>query len=217
MAHVISAIQQKGGVGKSTLLCALALLLSRDGARIVIIDTDRQKTCADFHDLAAPKFDVYSETNEDHLRSVVQTLAPNYDVILVDTAGIDSQMVVYVAASSDVVLIPSGASRPDAAGAVRTWKKVQQVQEIAGRPKHVHIVMMNFNPTAKVTLNVHEAYSAAEAPLYRLGLPTLTGFREMHTTGALPDGAAARSLAELAQALAADNLLGRTDGKARAA
>lgn len=217
MAHVISAIQQKGGVGKSTLLCALALLLSRDGARVVIIDTDRQKTCADFHDLADPGFDVYPETNEDLLRGVVQGLAPKYDAILIDTAGIDSQMVVYVAASSDVVLIPSGASRPDAAGAVRTWKKVQQVQEIAGKPTHVQVVMMNFNPTARITTNVHEAYAAAEAPLYRVGLPTLTGFREMHTTGALPDGAAARSLAELARALAADNLLGHRDGKARAA
>ena len=213
MAQVISAIQQKGGVGKSTLLCALALLLSRDGTRVVIIDTDRQKTCADFHDLAEPGFDVYSETNEDLLRGVVQALTSTYDVILIDTAGIDSQMVVYVAASSDVVLIPSGASRPDAAGAIRTWKKIQQVQDIANKPAHACIIMMNFNPTARITANVHEAYAAAGAPLYRLGLPTLTGFREMHTTGSLPDGVAARHLAELTEAFIADNLLERYNGK----
>lgn len=217
MAQVIAAIQQKGGVGKSTLLCALALVLARAGEKVLVVDTDRQHTCMDFHDLSDPGFDVYAETNEDNVTEVVDRLKPKYDVILIDSAGIDSQMIVYVAAAADLVLIPSGASRPDAAGAIRTWKKIKQVQAISGRPKAVQVVLMNHNPAARVTANVSEAYRAAEAPLYKAGLPSLTGFKEMHTTGQLPEGAAARHLDEFIQALRADKLLGGRRGKAKAA
>ncbi len=44
MGHVISAIQSKGGAGKSTLIIAIASLLAKDGERVSIIDTDIQRT-----------------------------------------------------------------------------------------------------------------------------------------------------------------------------
>ena len=42
MTQVISAVQQKGAAGKTTLLAALASLMAADGARVAVIDTDPQ-------------------------------------------------------------------------------------------------------------------------------------------------------------------------------
>lgn len=218
MVQVISAIQQKGGAGKSTMLCSLAGFLGRDGAKVVIVDTDRQRTCSDYHDrLEAATFDVVEVRDEEQLTPVVAKLRGTYDFVLIDTAGIDSQLVVYVAANSDVVLIPATPSRPDAMGAVRTWKKVEEVRQITGgRPEVVKIVLTNYKRDARITANIIDALKHLKAPYYPVGLPALTGFREMHTTGQVPQGVAGMALRQFVGSLQKDQILSwrADDGKA---
>ena len=43
MTQIISFVQEKGGVGKTTLLTVLAGLMANDGAKVLICDTDPQK------------------------------------------------------------------------------------------------------------------------------------------------------------------------------
>lgn len=218
MAQVLSAIQQKGGAGKSTMLCSLAGFLGRDGARVVIVDTDRQRTCSDYHDrLETPNFDVLEVRDEEQITPVVSKLRSSYDFVLIDTAGIESQLVVYVAANSDIVLIPATPSRPDALGAVRTWKKIEEVRQItAGRPGVVKIVLTNYKRDARITANITKALNREDAPLYPVGLPSLTGFREIHTTGQLPQGIAGAALNQFVGSLQKDGILAwrSADGEA---
>ncbi|SMF26905.1 chromosome partitioning protein [Tistlia consotensis] len=218
-AQIISAIQQKGGVGKSTLLCAMAAYMARDGAKCLILDLDPQHTCLAFHNTAerlaeegegeGARFDVLEGDPSDSasLRPLIAEHKDGYDVIFIDTIGIESQMIVYAAAQSDLVLIPCGPSSPDAKGALKTWRKLQEVREISDRPEEALAVMTNVSLTAKITEIMMQSLLNQGVPLLATAVPTLTGWREMHATGDLPGGKAAVSLGHLMGALQTKGLL----------
>jgi len=126
MTQIISVVQQKGGAGKSTLISCLAVKMAQDGARVVIVDTDPQGHCVEWagHQEAVGDLDVVDHLEEDRLELLLDKLAEDYDVILIDTAGFDSRMSTYVIQMSDLILIPTGASKKDVNGAVQTYLHV---------------------------------------------------------------------------------------------
>lgn len=214
MAQIISGMQSKGGAGKSTLLCCLITVMSRDGAKILGIDADPQQTLLRFHDAGDdPIFDVISETEPAKLVPLVDAHRASYDAILIDTPGVESQLIVYAAAVSDLILIPTGPSEPDALGAVKTWDHVKATQAMRrGPPPTTFVIMNEYRPNTRVTAHINQALATAAVPLFRTGLPSLSGFKEMHSTGAIPDGAAGRALDDFIDALrAGDHLTYYTD------
>ncbi|MEQ9524771.1 MAG: ParA family protein [Thalassobaculum sp.] len=208
MAQVISALQQKGGVGKSTLVCGIAYLLGRQGAKVLIVDADRQGTCVAYHDTAEKQpFNITAVTDEAGLRNVLATYGPDHDLVLIDTPGIESQLTAHVAASSDLVLIPSTPSQPDAIGASRTWSLVERVRAAnGGRPRDVQIILTKFHHKARITARITEAFLGHGMPLYTHGLQELTGFKEMYSTG-VPTGAAAGALQFLVAQMQRDGVI----------
>ena len=185
MAETIAVLQRKGGVGKSTLICSFAYHLSRQGARVLVVDTDRQGTCMRYHDLAqTTEFNIVTAFDDARLRAVLERYGPEHDVVLIDTPGVESRLTSYVAAASDLVLIPASPSLPDAEGAASTWELVQRVREANNRrPKKALVVLSKFVPTARVTASIAKSMRDAGLPLYPWGMQELTGFKEMFSTG----------------------------------
>ena len=52
---LLSVINLKGGVGKSTLACALSVCAGEDGQKVALIDVDPQGTTRDWHALRMRK------------------------------------------------------------------------------------------------------------------------------------------------------------------
>lgn len=113
--HVISIVQQKGGVGKTTLAINVAGALKQRGLSVMVVDADPQGSATAW---AIPRklgFEVRAElmtngTLSIWLRNILKQRA---DVILIDTpAGLSS---VFRAAVdvADLVLIPCGPSSLD--------------------------------------------------------------------------------------------------------
>ena len=124
--HVISIVQQKGGVGKTTLAINLAGELKRRGKTVIVVDADPQASATAW---AIPKklgFEVKPEllsngTIAQWLRNVLKQQA---DIIIIDTsAGLGS---VFRAAVdvADLVLIPCGPSSLDLNAARTTLSQV---------------------------------------------------------------------------------------------
>lgn len=208
MAQVISALQQKGGVGKSTLVCGIAYLLARQGAKVLIVDTDRQGTCVAYHDIAETQpFNITAVMEEAGLRNVLATYGPHHDLVLIDTPGMGSQFSAHVAAVSDLVLIPSTPSQPDAIGASRTWSLIEHVRTAnGGQPRDMRIILTKFHHKARITARITETFLGHGMPLYTHGLPELTGFKEMHSTG-VPSGAAMGALQFLVAQMKHDGVI----------
>jgi chromosome partitioning protein len=113
--QVISIVQQKGGVGKTTLAINLAGELKQRGRRVIVIDADPQGSATAW---AAPRklgFEVKPEpvTNGTVSQWLRNVLKQNADVIIIDTpAGLGT---VFRAAVdiADLVIIPCGPSSLD--------------------------------------------------------------------------------------------------------
>ena len=189
MTQIITAIQEKGGTGKTTMLCMLATFLAEDGARVVIVDTDPLEAAADFAKHAAgddSTIDYMQERDENAFVKKVRGLAKGkagteYDVILVDTAGIGSRTTDWAVQLADLVLVPVKPARADVKGLLRSLKTVESVSELAGRDIPAFAVLSDVVKQAKITQEVSAALAEKQIPLFDACMYTRTGFREFMT------------------------------------
>lgn len=108
---IISVLNTKGGVGKSTLSLNLAVLRTQSGHEVLLIDGDRQATTmqavAQRSALGmTPAIYLAHFTDGPLLRSQVQQAKGKYDDIIIDAGGRDSTALRAALMISDVILIP---------------------------------------------------------------------------------------------------------------
>jgi chromosome partitioning protein len=107
---------EKGGVGKSTLATNLAVLLVSSGKDVVILDADRQSTCANWaqdRSESSKKVNVDCIRQYDNLKPTLESLKSRYEIIIVDCQGRISQEMRTGLLSSDLVVIPFKPSQWD--------------------------------------------------------------------------------------------------------
>ncbi|NJO96445.1 MAG: AAA family ATPase [Pleurocapsa sp. CRU_1_2] len=100
----------KGGVGKSTVATNLAIMRSRLGRDVLLIDADDQETATDFTTMRNQKLGDAGYTCTQLNGSAVHTdgkrLAEKYDDVIIDAGGRDTASQRAALVIADVVLIP---------------------------------------------------------------------------------------------------------------
>lgn len=110
--RVISVVNEKGGVGKTTTAVEIGAVLASTGKRVLLIDTDHpQHSLRDWVvqvGLDATPFDVASIEHPDEL-TAVQEVATEYDFVLIDTPGTVAMrnLVAQYIATSDFLIVVS--------------------------------------------------------------------------------------------------------------
>jgi len=107
---ILTVGNTKGGVGKSTIALQLALGLSINGARVWLVDGDRQKTAIGAitarADTGRPMIAASAYDDGPTLRAQVMQQRSAYDHIVIDAGGRDSTALRGALTVSDAVLIP---------------------------------------------------------------------------------------------------------------
>ncbi|EFO31316.1 putative cobyrinic Acid a,c-diamide synthase [Roseibium sp. TrichSKD4] len=195
MGFVFSVLQNKGGAGKSTLVIALAGLLAKEpGARVIIVDTDKQESAAKWAAVDMPgrgHIDYVTELAETDITDLLRQLRAEYDYIIVDTAGFDSRMAGFVMGGSQLCLIPVKATVPDAQGAIATAKSVTATANMIRQHIPTLGVRMDFDPKTRATAAINDQLASYEKLEFAdTTLWHATGFKDAMNTGEAVTGRA---------------------------
>ncbi len=115
MALKIGVVSQKGGVGKSTLVRALAVEYARNGFSVKVADMDlRQKTATEWNCLRMDSSISPAVAVEPfaHVRDVLKQEGA-FDLVIFDGAGQADAQTLEIAKAVDFVILPTGVTRDD--------------------------------------------------------------------------------------------------------
>jgi len=146
----IAVLNQKGGVGKSTLSTNLAAAAHLGGKRTIILDLDRQGSSFDWFSARGEgsKLDGLTVARADKALSLpkFRDLSRGYDVVICDGPPRLSEITQAAAVAADVILIPI---RP---GAFDWWAssetldlldRADEIRQELNRPKARRVFVVN--------------------------------------------------------------------------
>ncbi len=215
LGQVISFCQEKGGSGKSTMLRMLASILEKHNSelKIAILDLDPQLSSFRWAEKSAEKYNLKIEfakipaDEQEKIGPTIKGLRKQYDIILVDTAGIESQAAFFVVLNSDVVFMPSKANDDDLRGMIKTHKKVRQVSEDSGKNVKSYAVLFDVDENTNITNQVIQVIRQYKIPCLDKRVAHRTGIKEFTTNGGHPKGTALKEAKELLGCLQKEGLL----------
>jgi len=199
MSQIISAVQEKGGACKTTLICSISAWLAKDGAQVLIIDTDMQDgSCHRWAKKEATNesISVVRHDNDETFYDLLEKVEGKFDAILIDTAGYKSALSQYVIQVSDLILIPTKADELSAAGAIRTWKHVKNTVRNVKHQPEARLALCDFDKATKISKGIINVFKQNNIPMIERPIYHRTGFKEMFSSGGLPRGSAYTTLSE---------------------
>lgn len=117
---------QKGGCGKSTTAVNISTQLARLGNDVVLVDSDRQCTSANWaadRDGKSELPTVHCIQKYENIRETLLDLDKRYGYVIVDAAGRDSRELRTGMTASHILIVPFRPSQPD----LDTLPKMQEI------------------------------------------------------------------------------------------
>lgn len=157
---IIGVLNQKGGVGKTTLSVNLAACLARTGARVLLIDADPQGSALDWAAArqGTPLFSVVGFPRATIHKEIAQ-LGQGYDHIVIDGPPRVTDLARSAIMASDIVVIPVQPSPYDIWAAEEVVKLVTEARVYKENIKSVFVVNRKITNTA-IGRDVREALAA---------------------------------------------------------
>jgi chromosome partitioning protein len=180
---IISALNQKGGAGKTTLALHLAAALTRSGAKVLLIDADPQGSALDWSALreGPPAFPVIG-LPKPVLHREMPTLAGGYDHVIIDGPPQVADITRSAIMASDVVIIPVQPSPLDVWGARAVVELVADAALVKPNLKAAFAVMRKIVNTA-IGRDVTEALAVYQRPVLVASLAQRVAFAESIAKG----------------------------------
>ncbi len=127
---ILAVLNQKGGVGKTTISVHIASTLALGGNKVLLIDADAQRSALDWAASreGSPLFNVVG-ISKSIIHKEVTLLQPNYDFIIIDGPPRIYDVARSAIAASDVVLVPVQPSPYDVWSAKEVVDLVNEVKE----------------------------------------------------------------------------------------
>ena len=212
---IIGVLNQKGGVGKTTIAVNLAATYAKSGLRVLLVDADPQSSSLQWSSAreAEPLFAVVGMAKPT-LHRDLPDIAKDYQVVIIDGAPRVNELGRAAILASDMVLIPVQPSPYDIWAAAETVKLIEEAQQFKPSIRGAFVINRKIANTA-IGRDVSEALGQFTGiPVLTTALHQRVIYAESAGQGlavieADPNSGAAREIAALAQ-----NLMSNQEKKA---
>ncbi len=126
---VITLANQKGGCGKSTAIINLAIEFASMGDRVLLIDTDPQRSSYETLQIRKDKL-VHAVVAYSNLYETLEKAEDRYAYIFIDTPPHADEVMAMSIACSDIVIIPVQDSPLDIMSTKSTVELVRKAKEV---------------------------------------------------------------------------------------
>jgi chromosome partitioning protein len=199
---ILGVLNQKGGVGKTTLAIHLAAALAQEGRRVLLLDADPQGSALDWDATrtVAPLFTVMGKPKP-ALHRDMATLAAPYDDVVIDGPPRVSEVTRSAALASDLILIPVQPSPYDVWAAKDIVELVREATVFKEKLESVFVISRKVVNTA-IGRDVHEALAGYPLPVLQTAICQRVAFAESAAQGLTvletdPKGPGAREIRAL--------------------
>jgi chromosome partitioning protein len=202
---IICLLNQKGGVGKTTLALNLAASFALAGDSVLYVDADPQATALDWSAIRqlAPLFNVVGMPRNT-LHTQLPTLSANYRWTFIDGPPLAGDVAKSAILASDLIIIPL---QPSGADKWSTEKILNLITEARFYKPKLNAVMTVNRKTVGTAIGKHFREGIEvdypDFPVLRTEIGQYIAFAEALTTGSTvmeidPKGTAARQIQALA-------------------
>ena len=186
---IISVLNLKGGVGKTTIATNLAVGIALEGYSVLIIDTDVQGSSVDWFTMRTDqmgdeqlKLDVIPITDERLLKGRILSHEKKHDCIIVDGCPQISNLSAITIAASDLILLPIGPSFFD----IQSMQKMLDLVENAQRGREglkAFFVLNSYSVKTLISRETAEYLQESNIPLLETYLSSRVAYKEAPKQG----------------------------------
>lgn len=195
---IITMASTKGGAGKTTVAQLIIGAVKARGFSVGVIDADPNCTLSNWLTYVSDlDVEVQSVRDETQLVEQAKLMRKKHHLVMVDTAGMRSQSMIYAIRCSDLVLIPSQMSNYDANEAVKTYNIVKGAGGMTNRDIPARVIYTGYIPKTNVGKEVRQKISKHNIPALKTRLHQLVAFKELTFSGDLPNSGTAGAQSEL--------------------
>jgi chromosome partitioning protein len=186
---ILTFASTKGGAGKSTTCAALAAALALEGARVLVIDLDQNRTLGRWAKRVNIEGLTISAIETEQFGTFFRESEKSgaYDHICIDLPGTREVTLFKALARADLVIIPAQASEPDLREALVVVNDIRDVGDEIGRKLQYRLLLTKVYPLrTRVTDFAYAELERKGLPLFRTALVERSAYREMFLNGQPP-------------------------------
>lgn len=184
---IITMATTKGGAGKTTVAQMIIGTVHQLGYSIGVIDCDANCSLSNWlNEISDMAVDVQKVHDESKIVSEARKMNRKHDLVIIDTAGAQSQATLFAIGCADLVLIPVQLSNSDVIEAIKTHNLVLSAGELAGREIPHRVVYTDYTPKTNIAKEVRKKIRKNGLVAMDTRLHHLVAFKELTFTGKIP-------------------------------